>query len=90
MTEPCHSPSPNGPPTTLAREDSRHSWTVLESNGTALACDLVSHGKWGWEVVLSRNGRWYFGQRFPTVELAELEADDLERTFLREGRVLLR
>jgi hypothetical protein len=77
-------------PTNLAQKESRRSWTVLAPSGTALACDLVSHGKWGWEVVLSRNGRWYFGQRFPTFELAEVEADDLERTFLREGSVVVR
>ena len=64
--------------------------TVYEATGSSIACDVVSKGEWGWEIVLSRNGHWFFGQGFPTFELAKVEAENLEATCLREGCVLLR
>jgi hypothetical protein len=47
-----------------------------------VACDVVSHGTWGWEIVLSRDGCWFFAQRFPTVNLAEAEAAELKAKHL--------
>jgi len=77
-------------PASATRGQHRHRWTVYEQTGSSIACDVVNQGEWGWEIVLSRNGHWFFGQGFPTFELAKVEAENLEATCLREGCVLLR
>jgi hypothetical protein len=57
-------------------------WT-LTKDGKRFACELRSHGKYGWECQLLENEELVEGRRFPmrsqAIEWANLERADHER-----------
>jgi len=51
-------------------------WT-LHKGPERIDCELRSHGEWGWEVQLIRNGGFYAGRMFERREDALAHADEL-------------
>ena len=48
-------------------------------------CALLGHGEYGWEIVLLRNGAWFYGHRWITRGLAMADADEHLRELERDG-----
>jgi hypothetical protein len=59
-------------------------WTLHKLDGR-IDCELRSHGPWGWEVQLYRNGGFYAGRRFELREHALAHADELRADLCAMG-----
>ena len=86
-TNPSTRRTPNRPPPRVSRPG-EPLWS-LRKDGRQITCELRSHGEYGWEAQLFRDGGFYAGRRFDlraqAVEHAEQTQQDLER----EGRTAL-
>ena len=64
-------------------------WTIRESDGTILACELRDQGSIGVEVQQLRNGQLFFGRRWPTRAEAVVYVADLRAGHLANGGKLV-
>jgi hypothetical protein len=62
---------------------------VRKPDGHTITCEFMSHGEWGWELVVYRDDQWLFGQRFQMFALSEAEGTALKEKYLRTGSVLV-
>jgi hypothetical protein len=67
----------------------KQAWTLRKPDGHTITCEFMSHGEWGWELVLYRDGEWLFRHRSQTDAVAEPEATALIEKYLRIGSVLV-
>jgi hypothetical protein len=81
--------SPGHTPRVAPRKPNERVWTIRKPNGHTISAWFQGHGEYGWEVVLLRDGDWFYGHRFDTRALAEAEAAWLRAKYLREGSVLI-
>jgi hypothetical protein len=75
-------PGPVAPP--RQSQPVEHFWSIRKE-GRQLYCQLLGHGEYGWEVQLLRNGEWFYGRRYPTLALAQAEADAIRDQYVRDG-----
>jgi hypothetical protein len=61
--QPFYSPTYKPPPARQARPR-EPVWTLKKSTGARVECSLLSHGEWGWDVLLFRDGGFYGSRRF--------------------------
>ena len=57
----------------------------MHKGGGEVRCELRSHGEYGWEVQLLRDGQFYAGRRFTLREDAVGHADELRRDLETNG-----
>jgi hypothetical protein len=57
----------------------------MKKDGKQTVCTLLGHGEYGWEVILLRDGEWFYGRRWMLRAEALAEADALRREHERDG-----
>lgn len=80
--------SPSQRPPVRPRTPREHVWS-MRRNDKRYDCDFVGHGEYGWEVLFSREGEWFYCHQLQTRALAEAKADDFKARYLAEGGVML-
>lgn len=64
-------------------------WTVRKGH-TVFSCELRDHGEpFGFEVLLLRDGAWFYARRWPTRAGALVEVDELKADQIAAGGTLL-
>jgi hypothetical protein len=84
--DPFYAPS-HTPPARQPRPG-QHLWTLRKDGGSTRA-ELRSHGEYGWELQLFRDGTFIYGHRWNLHQSALEEAADHRRAFEREGWELI-
>jgi hypothetical protein len=84
-----NSASPPDSPSTKPRERVWSLRSSVRSGSRRIDCDLIGQGQYGWEVVVQKEGEWFYGQPCPTREGALFEAEEIRARYLRDGGVLL-
>jgi len=82
MGEPFYSPfrQPSPPREAVQGE---HIWT-LTKNVRVIRCELRTHGQWGTEAQLYRDGSFYAGRSFFTRDEAVAHAEQTRRNLLAD------
>ena len=81
--EPFYSPNRKAPPLRVVRSG-EPLWS-LQKDGRQITCELRSHGEYGWEAQLFRDGEFYAGRRFDLRSLAVAHAEQTRQDLGREG-----
>ena len=63
-------------------------WTLVR-NGVRVDAECRSHGEWGWELQILRNGEFYAGRRFDLRAQAVAYGEDIRREMEGDGWTLL-
>jgi hypothetical protein len=85
--QPFYAPNRLPPPARTPRL-TEHLW-ALRKDGRQYDGELLDHGTWGVEFQVRYELSWFYGHRWPTRELALVEAEDRKAEYLREGGVLI-
>jgi hypothetical protein len=81
--EPFYSPQRQLPPARVSKPG-EPLWS-LHRDGRQITCELRSHGEYGWEAQLFRDGEFYAGRRFDLRAQAVAHAEQTRQDLDREG-----